>query len=184
MDVHISIMYIYTIYTDNYNSNKITGLFKQRQTTSKQHQDLDLSDVINTHQINIGINCVKNVRIGSFSAPYFPPFGRNVSLLVHSECGKIRTRKTPNTDTFHAVISWTVFAHISHLWILNIFAIWNLFKVNNGNNRAMREICLEVTTKTLKGRHCHHKENIDVVLLSLLLTLNWFHTSLCIVKFE
>ena len=105
MDVHISIMYIYTIYTDNYNSNKITGLFKQRQTTSKQHQDLDLSDVINTHQINIGINCVKNVRIRSFSAPYFATFGRNVSLLVQSECGKIRTRKTPNTDTFHAVIS-------------------------------------------------------------------------------
>ena len=26
-----------------------------------------------------------------------------VFLLIQSECGKIRTRKTPNTDTFHAV---------------------------------------------------------------------------------
>ena len=26
-----------------------------------------------------------------------------VSLLIQSECGKIRTRITPNTDTFHAV---------------------------------------------------------------------------------
>ena len=26
-----------------------------------------------------------------------------LSLLIQSKCGKIRTRKTPNTDTFHAV---------------------------------------------------------------------------------
>ena len=29
-----------------------------------------------------------------------------VSLHIQSECGKIRTRKTPNTDTFYAVISF------------------------------------------------------------------------------
>ena len=38
----------------------------------------------------------------------FPAFGLtmerySVSLLIQSECTKIRTRKTPNTDTFHAV---------------------------------------------------------------------------------
>ena len=27
----------------------------------------------------------------------------NVSLHIQSECGKISTRKTPNTNTFHAV---------------------------------------------------------------------------------
>ena len=27
-----------------------------------------------------------------------------VSLRIQSECGKIRTRITPNTDTFHAVM--------------------------------------------------------------------------------
>ena len=26
-----------------------------------------------------------------------------MSRRIHSECGKIRTRKTPNTDTFHTV---------------------------------------------------------------------------------
>ena len=40
--------------------------------------------------------------------PHFPTFGLNtgsysVSLRIQSECGKIRTRITPNTDTFYAV---------------------------------------------------------------------------------
>ena len=48
--------------------------------------------------------CVKSVPSG----PYFPAFGLNterysVSLYIQSECGKIRTRKTPNRDTLHAV---------------------------------------------------------------------------------
>ena len=52
--------------------------------------------------------CVKSVRIQSFYGPYFPAFGLNtdtysVSLHFQSKCGKIRTRKTPNTDTFHAL---------------------------------------------------------------------------------
>ena len=45
-------------------------------------------------------HCVKSVRIRSFAAPHFPAFGL-VSLRIQSECGKIRTRKTPNTDTCH-----------------------------------------------------------------------------------
>ena len=53
-------------------------------------------------------HCVKGVRIWSFSGSYFPEFGLNterysVFLCIQSECGKMRTRKTPNTDTFHAV---------------------------------------------------------------------------------
>ena len=40
--------------------------------------------------------------------PYFSAFGLNmerygVSLRIQSECGEIRTRITPNTDTFDAV---------------------------------------------------------------------------------
>ena len=52
---------------------------------------------------------MKNVRIQSFSGPSFPPFGLNMdhknsmSLRIQFECGKIRTRKTPNMATFHAV---------------------------------------------------------------------------------
>ena len=51
---------------------------------------------------------MKDVSIQSFSGPYFPSFGLNteryeVSFHVQSECEKIKTRKTPNMDTFHAM---------------------------------------------------------------------------------
>ena len=54
-------------------------------------------------------HCVKSVCIRSFSSPYFPSFGLNterysLSLRIQSKCRKIRTKKTPNTDTFHAVL--------------------------------------------------------------------------------
>ena len=53
-------------------------------------------------------HCVKSVHIRSYSGPYFPAFELNterygVFLRIHSEFGKMRTRITPNTDTFHAV---------------------------------------------------------------------------------
>ena len=44
-------------------------------------------------------HCEKSVCIRSFSALYFPAFWLNIP----SECGKTRSRKTPNTDTFYAV---------------------------------------------------------------------------------
>ena len=44
-------------------------------------------------------------KYGVFSGPYFPTFALNterysLSLRIQSECGKIRTRKTPYLDTF------------------------------------------------------------------------------------
>ena len=56
------------------------------------------------------IHWVKSVRIRSFSDPHFPAFGLNterygVSICIQSKRGKIRTRKTPNTNTFHKVIA-------------------------------------------------------------------------------
>ena len=55
------------------------------------------------------VHYVKRVYIRGYSGPHFPAFGLNrdrhwVSLHIQSECGKIRTRITPNTDTFHVVI--------------------------------------------------------------------------------
>ena len=46
--------------------------------------------------------------IWSFSGLCFPTFGLNterysVSFHIQSECGKIRTRKNPNKDSFHVV---------------------------------------------------------------------------------
>ena len=60
-------------------------------------------------ELNCKIHCVETFRIQSFPGPYFPTFGLNtesygVSLRIQSECGKMWTRKTPNTDTFHMVI--------------------------------------------------------------------------------
>ena len=53
-------------------------------------------------------HCVKSARVRSYSALYFPAFGLNTeryssSFHIQCECGKIRTRITPNMDTFHAV---------------------------------------------------------------------------------
>ena len=65
------------------------------------------------------MQCVKIVRIWSYSGPHFPAFGLNtkrysVSLRIQSECRKIRTRVTPNTDTFHAVMADV----ITHLHVM------------------------------------------------------------------
>ena len=43
-----------------------------------------------------------------YSGPHFPTFGLNtgrysLSFRIQSKCGEMRTRITPNTDTFHAV---------------------------------------------------------------------------------
>ena len=51
---------------------------------------------------------LKSVRVQSFSDSCFPTFRLNmekygVSVDIQFECEKIRTRKTPNTDTFHAL---------------------------------------------------------------------------------
>ena len=70
------------------------------------------------------IHCVKSVCIRSFSEPYFPAFGLSTeyfSLPIQSECGKIRTRETPNANIFHAVIlllliTRGVFRTLSNLW--------------------------------------------------------------------
>ena len=49
-------------------------------------------------------HCVKSARIRSYCGPYFLAFELNSpNFSHHSECGKMWTRITPNTDTFHAV---------------------------------------------------------------------------------
>ena len=40
---------------------------------------------------------------------------QRVSLRIQSECGKMPTRVTPNTDTFHAVYVWSNFFIIVNL---------------------------------------------------------------------
>ena len=57
----------------------------------------------------IRLHCVKRARIQSFPSRYFLAFGLNtkrygISLWIQSEYRKMRTRKTLNTDTIHAVL--------------------------------------------------------------------------------
>ena len=70
------------------------------------------------------LHYVKSVCIRSFSDRYFRAFGLNsdrysVSLRIQFEFWKLRTRKTPNTDTFHAVL-------VSILLTLNMLLFQNM----------------------------------------------------------
>ena len=49
---------------------------------------------------SIQLRCVKSVRIQRFSGPYFA-YSDWIRRDTQFKCGKIRTRKTPNRDTFH-----------------------------------------------------------------------------------
>ena len=79
-------------------------------------------DVISFCRIH-KVYCEKSVQIGSFSGSYFPAFGLNTEryslcLYIYCKCGKIRTRKTPNTDTFHVVKKYVrVAVHQFHCYL-------------------------------------------------------------------
>ena len=71
---------------------------KQINETSENHQNKWYSTRY--------FRCGRSVRIRSYSGRYFPAFGLNtvvygVSLRIQSECGKKRTRTTPNAETFY-----------------------------------------------------------------------------------
>ena len=52
--------------------------------------------------------CVKKVRVVSFSGPHFPTFRLNTEIYfanvhIKGQCGKMLFKKTPNMGTFYAV---------------------------------------------------------------------------------
>ena len=68
------------------------------------------------------IHYVKSVQIRSFSGPYFPVLELNTEIysinhIIQSEYGKIRTRKTPYLNTFHAVIR-TLTYKLNMVWLV------------------------------------------------------------------
>ena len=74
------------LYQENSNEIKYPLTFEQ-----------DCCDLMSQH-------CVKSVQIRSFFWSVFPVFGLNTERFrIHSEYGKIRTRKTSYLDTFHTV---------------------------------------------------------------------------------
>ena len=87
-------------------------------------------------------HCVKHVHIRSFSGPYFPAFGLNkerysVSLRIHSKCGKILTKKTPNADTFYAMwLSLTFSCKRQHSLMMR----WLSVKLKWGRKSECKEV--------------------------------------------
>ena len=86
------------------------------------------SDFVNVYFTNL---CLKSVPFWNISSAYFPIFGLNteryfVSLPIWSEYEKIRTRKTPNTGTFHTVNPFfSVYIYPTDLLTFIIFSkIW------------------------------------------------------------
>ena len=86
------------------------------------------------------VNCLRKVCIRSYSSPYFPAFGLNkerygVSFRIQFSCGKIRTKITPNTTTFYAVVFFrirTKYGKIHTGTFLTQWTVWNLkFKIAN-----------------------------------------------------
>ena len=74
----------------------------------------------------------KSVRIRSYSGPYFPAFVLNIILRIQPECGKIRTRITPNTDTSYAVRSNPIFSLFYCVYIsFTITILWKHYCVKD-----------------------------------------------------
>ena len=108
-----------------------------------------------------------------FSGSFFPAFGLNTLFLrIQSECGKIRTIKTPNTDTFHAVLRVEEafgdqeFNHLDHC----IKAKFNLD--TNDYTIAYKCIIFEKTIKSVvvKRHALKYKKNC-FLFLSVFLSL-------------
>ena len=75
--------------------------------------------------------------------PYFPAFGLNteiyrVNLPIQSKCGKIQTRKSPNTDTIHAV------------YLANV----GLFPTNTLGGISFFNVTVTMLNSILKVFHC------------------------------
>ena len=80
--------------------NMITGINESKILTKHICECKCKFDGRNCH-------CVKSVRIRSYSGPHFDAFGSRpeygIFLRIQSECEKMPTRITPNTDTAHVV---------------------------------------------------------------------------------
>ena len=80
-----------------------------------------------------------------------------VSLRIQSECGKIRTRKTPNTDTFHAV-QWS-----------NIFSIQRCISDLEISQNSQENTCARVSSlrpaTLLKNRFWHRCFSVNFAKL-------------------
>ena len=104
----------------------------------------------------VSVHCVKSVCMG-FPGLYFPAFGLNtenykVNLRIQSEYKKMRTRKTPNMDTFYTVVFFKANYFIKS-W-LNLFNgrrnVKN-FKLIKGSNTIVIEFAQKLSQISIKS---------------------------------
>ena len=81
-------------------------------------------NLIMVFELMISLHFVKSVCVRSHSGPHFSAFRLNmerysVPLCIQSKCGKMRTRVTPNTDTFDAVLCIEIFSNFFtfYIWV-------------------------------------------------------------------
>ena len=96
------------------------------------------------------IDCVKSVGIRIYFGSHFSAFGLNTEryglfLCIQSECGKMRTRITPNTDTFYAVDNLNVFFSENTAKHSNVF----LDRTGLIGMKIILKLILDVKTVTL-----------------------------------
>ena len=90
------------------------------------------------------VSLQKSVRIRSYSGPYFPTFGLNterygVYLRIQSEFGEIRTRITPNTDTFYEVC------------LVNLVLKFSIHHLTNVRCDTLKKLILIISRGSLIG---------------------------------
>ena len=132
------------------------------------------------------MHCVKSVRIWIYPGPHFPAFGQNtdrysVSLRIQSKCGKMRTRITPNTGTFHAWFKERARERES----LILFETWFLFKFIGYKEKSSRDYSDKNTTfyrNLKKGKplkmNLTYQENHQFFMQNQLKEIN-FHWAIC-----
>ena len=106
--------------------------------------------------------CPNSVRIRSYPGPYFPAFELNteryfVSLCIQSEYGKIQTRITPNTDTFHSVRVFTQRSEARYLRCIDYMRRELIFKLRRVLKQRF-EIDNFNCARTPQYIHLHQKQ--------------------------
>ena len=80
---------------------------------------------------------VKSVRVRSFSGLFF------WFVVFRSECGKIRTRKTPNTDTLHAASSYV---NHNHPLLNELTHFVTMFPQKQSPQVFCKKVCIRAAT--------------------------------------
>ena len=117
-------------------------------------------------------HCVKRVRYRSLSGPYFPAFELNtekccVSLRIQSKYEKIRTRKIPSTDTFHAV-KWFKNIHFVIEWNgrMKKSDLPNLVPCPPANRRTPTELW-EISVNPSSHHFCFRSSDTELFLATM-----------------